>query len=76
MKDNEFRALMLGRVLKRDNKDTGTGLMIKLDGHGGAVEKTYNVETGRAIGTRHIDHVDIAVLELDGWTILPNTTPF
>lgn len=73
MKDNEFTALMLGRVLKRDNGDTG--LMIKLDGMGGMTERLYNVATGRTINTRRVDHVDIATLELNNWQILPEATP-
>ena len=73
MRDNEFRALMLGRVLKRDNGDTG--MMIKLDGMGGMTERVYNVSTGRTINTARVDHVDLATLELDGWTILPESTP-
>lgn len=75
MRDNEFHALMLSRVLKRDNEDKTTGLMIKLNPSGTVVERLYNVATGKTINTRTIDHIDIDVLERDGWDILPESTP-
>lgn len=74
MKDNEFHALMMGRVLKRDNDD-GTGLMIKLNNSGILTERLYDKYTNKTISTRAIDHVDISTLEMSGWTILPETTP-
>ena len=74
MKDNEFSALMRGMVLKRQVGETG--IMIKLDGRGGLIERTFNSASGKTIGTRTIDHVDVALLELNDWTILPAVTPF